>query len=569
MIREEIKQIVQKAIAGFTKEAPDFSVEIPSDKNHGDYSTNVALVLAKKLGKNPVETANLIKESFDSAQDKKIFKKIEVAGPGFINFFVADKVFIDSLKKINKDFGKNEELKNKKVIIDYTDPNILKEFHIGHLMSNVIGESLSRIFEFQGAKVKRVCYQSDVGLSVAKAIWGILQNKNNFPKDSASLSERTKFLGNAYVFGSEKYKTDENVKKEIIGLNKKIFEKSDKEINKLYDKGKKWSLEHFDELYKKLGTKFDYLIFESEVAEIGKKIVEDGLKKGIFEKGENGAIIFKGEKYGLHTRVFINSEGLPTYEAKDLGLAEIKYKKYAYDQSFIVTGNEVNEYFKVMLCAMAKTNPDLSKKTKHIGHGMLRLPEGKMSSRTGNVITGESLIEKVEELANQKIKDRELLEKERKEIIEGVAIGAIRYSILKQSIGSDIIYDFDKSISFEGDSGPYLQYSYARAESVLRKAKEEGIKANFKKIPGETTQLEKTMHYFPDIVLQAGKNYEPHFLVLYLTELAGIFNSYYAKNRIVDKSDEFSPYKIAITEAFSVIMKNGMWLLGIDVLERM
>ena len=222
----------------------------------------------------------------------------------------------------------------------------------------------------------------------------------------------------------------------------------------------------------------------------------------------------------FHTRVFINSEGLPTYEAKDLGLAEIKYKKYTYDKSVVVTGNEDNEYFKVMLCAMGQINPKLAEKTKHIGHGMLRLPEGKMSSRTGKVITGESLIEKVEELVKEKIKDRELSEKEKNEIIESVAIGAIRYSILKQSIGSDIIYDFDKSISFEGDSGPYLQYSYTRAESVLRKAKAEKIKPSFKKVPKEITQLEKSMNYFPEIVLQAQENYEPHFLVLYLTELS-------------------------------------------------
>jgi arginyl-tRNA synthetase len=192
-----------------------------------------------------------------------------------------------------------------------------------------------------------------------------------------------------------------------------------------------------------------------------------------------------------------------------------------------------------------------------------------MSSRTGKVITGESLIEKVEELVKEKIKGRELSEKEKKEITESVAVGAIRYSILKQSIGSDIIYDFDKSISFEGDSGPYLQYSQTRAESVLRKAKEEKIKPSFKKLPNEITQLEKTMHYFPEIVLQAGKNYEPHFLVLYLTELAGIFNSYYAKNKIVDKKDEFSPYKVALTNAFATIMKNGMWMLGINSLEKM
>ncbi len=565
-MKDKIKQIIEKAMAGVVKEIPAFSVEIPGDKNLGDYSTNVALVLAKKLNKNPTETANLIKEKIG---ENKIFKKIEVAGPGFINFFISDKVFTDSLKKIDEDFGKGKESKSKKIIIDYTDPNILKEFHIGHLMSNAVGESLSRIFEFQGADVKRVCYQSDVGLSVAKAMWGILQNKSSMPEDSAPISEKTKFLGNAYAFGSNMYESDKNAQKEIIELNKKIFEKSDKEVNNFYDIGKKWSLEHFDMLYKKLGTKFDYFIFESQVSGLGKKIVEKGLKEGIFEKGDNGAVIFKGEKYGLHTRVFINSEGLPTYEAKDLGLAELKYKKYAYNQSIIVTGNEVNEYFKVMLCAMGKVLPKLAKKTKHIGHGMLRLPEGKMSSRTGKVITGESLIEKVEELVKEKIKDRELSEKEKKGITESVAIGAVRYSILKQSIGSDIIYDFDKSISFEGDSGPYLQYSYTRAESVLRKAKAEKIKPSFKKIPDKITGLEKAIYYFPEIVSESEKKCEPHYLVLYLTELAGIFNSYYAKNKIVDKKDDFSSYKIALTNAFATIMKNGMWLLGINSLEKM
>ena len=577
-MKEEIQKIIEKVLRqaqGRTiKDKPcDFSIEIPDDKSHGDYSTNVALVLAKKLGKSPRETAELIKQKLElfSAQGGPAsgWKKVEVAGPGFINFFISDKVFINNLKKINNNFGKGRGLINKKIIIDYTDPNILKEFHIGHLMNNIIGESLSRIFEFEGAKVKRACYQSDVGISVAKAVWGILQNKNNFPKDGVPLTERIKFLANAYVLGSERYETDEGAKKEIVVLNKKIFDRSDKEVNNFYEKGKKWSLEYFGEIYKKLGTKFDYLIFESQVAGLGKEIVTRGLEIGIFEKGDNGAVIFKGEKYGLHTRVFINSEGLPTYEAKDLGLAEFKYKKYAYDQSFIVTGNEVNEYFKVMLAAMRQTDSDLADKTKHIGHGMLRLPEGKMSSRTGKVVAGESLIERVEELVKEKIKDRDLPEEEKKKIIENVAMGAIRYSVLKQSVGSDIIYDFDKSISFEGDSGPYLQYSYTRAESVLRKAKEEKVAPSFGKTPTEITQLEKLLNNFPDAVLSAQQNYEPHFIVLYLTELAGEFNAYYAKNKIVDRADKFSPYKVALTKAFAKVMRSGMWLLGIKSLERM
>jgi arginyl-tRNA synthetase len=423
-------------------------------------------------------------------------------------------------------------------------------------MSNAIGESLSRLFEFQGAKIKRVCFQGDVGIHVAKAIWGKMRNN-------------TLSWGEAYALGSKMYEDDEESKKKIIELNAKIYQHSNKEINRLYDEGKKESLDRFNKVYKKLDTSFDYFIFESQVADIGKKIVEKGLKDGIFEIGENGAIIFKGEKYGLHTRVFVSSTGLPTYEAKDLGLAELKYKKYKYDKSVVVTANEQNSHFDVVLCAMKQVLPKLAEKTHHIGHGMLRLPEGKMSSRTGKIITGESLIEKVEELVDKKIKDRVLSEKEKKEIMETVAIGAIKYSILKQSIGSDIIYDFDKSISFDGDSGPYLQYSYARAESVLRKAKDNKIKASFKKAPNEITQLEKMISYFPEIVLKAGENYDPHFLVLYLTELAGIFNGYYAKNKIVDIADEFSPYKIALTKTFATTMKNGMWLLGIKTLEKM
>lgn len=571
-MKEEIRKIIS-ALGGpssgweraIKEKKCGFSVEIPDSQEHGDYSTNVALILAKAVSKNPREVAEEIKSKISG---NKLFEKVEVAGPGFINFFISSKVILEKIKKIDKNFGKNNLLNKKKVLIDYLSPNILKEFHIGHLMSNSIGESLSRIFEFEGAKVKRVSYFSDVGIGVAKAIYGILNNKKNFPKDSANILEKTKFLGQAYAFGVEKFETDENAKKEIIELNKKVFEKSDNEVNKFYEKGKKWSLIYLYGLYKKLGTKVDFSIPESEVSNLGKKIVLENLDK-VFEKGTNGAIIFKGEQFGLHTRVFINSEGLPTYEAKDLALAEMKNKKYKNDISVVVTANEQNDYFKVMLSAMNRTNPKLAEKTKHIGHGMLRLPEGKMSSRTGKIITGESLILKVQEIVAEKIKDRALSEKEKIEISEKVAIGAIRYSILKQSTGSDIIYDFDKSVSFEGDSGPYLQYSYTRAISVLKKAKEEKIKPSFVNAPKEISQLEKKMINFPEAVLKAGKNYEPHFLAIYLTELASEFNNYYTKNKIVNKNDKNSSYRIALTSAFSQVMKNGMWLLGINTLEKM
>lgn len=555
-MKEQIKKLIEKTIISLGYVLPqEILVEAPKNLEHGDYSTNVAMVLAKQLGKAPNEIANLIKSKIVLTKE---IEKIEVVG-GFINFYLAKKVFVENTKNIlenPKDFGKNNELKNKKVILDYTDPNPFKEFHIGHIMSNAIGESLSRLFEFQKAKVKRVCYQGDVGMHVAKAIWGKIKNRDlPWPQ--------------AYVFGAQSFEENEEIKKEIADLNKKIFERTDKEINKLYDQGKKQSLAYFDKIYKRLGTKFDWLIFESQVSELGKKAVNEGFKKGVFQAGENGAIIFPGEKFGLHTRVFINSMGLPTYEAKDFGLAQLKYKKFPYDKSLVVTGNEINEYFKVMKRAMQEVLPKLAEKTTHVGHGMLRLPEGKMSSRTGKVITGESLIDKLQELVQEKIKDRNLSEKERKEIAEKVAVSAIKYSILKQSTGSDIIYDFDKSVSFQGDSGPYLQYSYTRAASVLEKAKNEKIKASIKKVPEKIFLLEKIMLQFPAIVSKSAKEYQPHYLATYLTQLAGEFNSFYAENKIVNKDDEFSSYKIAVTKAFTEVMKNGLWILGIQTLEKM
>ncbi len=540
----------------------DIHLEHPADLSFGDYSSNVALAYAKELKIKPRELAEKIVEKIRTHKIKEI-EKVEVAGAGFINFFLSKEFFTKSLNegiKNEENFGANELLKGQKIMIEYTDPNPFKEFHIGHLMSNTIGESLSRIIEFHGAEVKRACYQGDVGLHVAKAIFGLLKVGNGVNGDIRK-------LGEAYAIGTRAYE-EEVFKNKIKEINKKIHNRSDGEINKLYDWGRKVSLEYFEKIYEKLGTKFNFYFFESETGDFGKKVIEENIENGVFEKSD-GAVVFKGEKYGLHTRVFINSEGLPTYEAKELGLAKIKNDKYPYDISIVVTGNEISDYFKVLLKAMEIIFPELAEKTHHISHGMLRLPSGKMSSRTGEVITAESLIALVENLVLEKIKDRNYDKALEKEIIEKVAIGAIKYSILKHKAGSDIIYDFGKSISFEGDSGPYLQYSYARAKSVLEKAEEMGIKASIGEAITEKAELEKLLYRFPEIVERAGKEYSPHYIASYLIELAGSFNSFYAKYKIADKEDKTSPYKVALAAAFAATMKNGLKLLGIQAPQKM
>ncbi len=562
MIRGVLKKAIKKAVTSLELEIEDVHLEHPAELAYGDYSTNVAMTLAKQVGKNPKELAEEIIRYIVRNKPEEV-EKVKVAGAGFINFHLSQEFFVKSIEEVLKQddkWGSNNSLKSQKTMVEYTDPNPFKEFHIGHLMSNAIGESISRIIEFSGAKVKRANYQGDVGLHVAKAIWGFQH------RGSTSVLENSSELGKAYADGARAYEEGEDVKEEIKGINKKVYDRNDDEINKIYDDGKKISLEHFEEIYKKLGTKFDEYFFESEAGPIGKKLVEENIGK-VFEKSD-GAVIFKGEKYGLHTRVFVNSEGLPTYESKDLALAKIKSERYDYNKSIVITASEQKEYYQVVLAVMKKIFPSIAEKTKHITHGMMRLPSGKMSSRTGDVITAESLIDEVRERVIEKMKDSDIDNKE--DIAEEIAVGAIKYSILKQSVGKDIIFNMDKSLSFEGDSGPYLQYAHTRANAVLEKAKVENIKIQTSGvyIIEGAIELEKLLYRFPEVVERANKEYEPHYVTTYLTELAGAFNSFYAKEKIVEKSDT-APYKVALTEAFANTIKNGLWLLGIKAPDRM
>ena len=586
-IREVIINSIKTALWELKIEESKISkigLEHPEDISHGDYSSNVAMVLSKIVSQNPRELAEkIVVEILE--RKPELIEKVEVAGPGFINFYLSNGFFKSKTKeiiKLGKKFGRNKNLKKQKTVIEYTDPNPFKEFHIGHLMSNTIGEAVSRVLEENGAKVIRACYQGDVGLHVAKTLWGA----NKMIKDDSSVKKYffygqvgdvkdLSIWGKAYALGATTYELDEIVKKEIIEINKKVYSGEDKELNKLYKIGRKFSLKEFEKIYKILGTKFNKYFFESETTPIGIKIVQNNIDNGIFDRSE-GAVIFKGENYGLHTRVFINSEGLPTYEAKDLGLTKLKYDRTKYDRSIIITANEQSDYFNVMLKALSLIYPELAEKTKHVSHGMLRLPEGKMSSRTGKVITAISLLDIIKQTIIERMKDRDMKESEKIETAEKIAVGALKYSILKQVTGKDIIFDFDKSISFEGDSGPYLQYSYARARSILRKARNEGVvsrvqspKSKVQSKEKETDLLEKLLYRFPEVVERAGEEYSPHYIASYLIEISSAFNSFYGNNKIVDKTDLNSPYKVALTLAFSEVLKNGLTLLGISAPERM
>ncbi len=559
MIVDTLKNIVSDALENVGLVSAQIDFEHPSDISHGDYSTNVAMLLAKDAGKSPRNIAEDIVRNIKVNSD---IEKVEIAGPGFINFYLSRTFFRDSIRGVllkNDDWGKNEMFKSKNVLVEYTQPNPFKPFHIGHLMSNTIGESISRLYEFTGANVRRANYQGDVGLHVAKALWGL----QKIGGDPSNIED----IGRAYVEGNKAYEDDESARNEIVKYNTLVYEHADK-ITENYKIGRKVSLEHFEELYKILGTKFDYYFFESESTLPGRALVKEGLARGIFEESE-GAVVFKGEKYGLHTRVFLNKQGITTYEAKELGLAQLKLDKWDFDISITTTAVEQEEYFKVVYKALSLLKPNIESKLKHISHGMMSLSGGdKMSSRKGNVITGESLIKEMRKLADGKVSERNLTDKEKEEIAEAVSISAIKYSILKQRTGKNISFNKEKALSFEGDSGPYLQYAYTRSVSVLEKAKKEGLSVGTELAPSETIHIEKILYRFPEIVRRSQEENEPHYITTYLIELASAWNSWYAVEKIMDDS-LIGQYKLAIAKAFSITMKNGLWLLGIKAPNKM
>ncbi len=595
-MKQQLIDALEKVLLNLGIAKPEAKIDYPENPEHGDFSTNVAMVYAKQLEMSPKQLAEKFIELLKKGNDEMISQSIShisVAGPGFINFKLKDEVFAKEIMKVENGGGVQQgeaakqrsgneggkQAGRKTVLIEYTDPNTFKAFHVGHIMSNTIGESLSRLIENSGASVVRICYPSDIGLHIAKSIWAMQQHLREIPSEAAAIDERTAFLGKMYVEGTKKYDEDPLVKNEIDELNQAIYDRSDDAVNDLYDKGRQWSLDHFDMLYELLGTKFDEQIFESEMAPVGLKVVKENIKEkgGVFEESD-GAIVFKGEEFGLHTRVFINSRGLPTYETKDVGLNMTKFEKYPdASSSIIVTANEQNDYFKVLAKVLLEIDEKNGAKTMHVGHGMIRFKEGKMSSRTGNVVTADALMGDMEKMVMEKIADRKFGPDESEEIAEIIAVGAIKYTILRQAIGGNVVFDSATSISFEGDSGPYLQYSAVRAQSILEKAGEiSNSHQIFKVLPFATSKLpekvgllEKLVVRFDDVALRAQTEYAPQIVANYLIALAGAFNAFYANQTIVDEKDPLSAYRVQLTKVFLRVMTQGLWLLGIKVPKRM
>lgn len=562
-------EAIQEVLKALTGGDTSFSLDQPEEISHGDYATNVAFPYSKKQEMSPKECAEKMLPSLKESLGP-IIQDIQVAGPGFINFFLRDDIRTDEAEEVAL-HGVLKPLLDKRVLVEYTDPNCFKVFHIGHLMANAIGESISRVYEMKGYEVTRVCYPSDIGRNVAMGVWGVMQKEHEKPEASASLKDKVAFLGMCYAYANGQFETNEEAKKGIIEINKAIYASSDEKVMNVYREGRELSLAYFDTLYKKLGTTFDAFIYESEVSEPGLAIVKEYLKKGVFEESE-GAIVYKGEQDGLHTRVFVNKEGLPTYEAKDLGNYEKKLALLPGAAHYVViTAKEQDEYFKVINKVSEKIHTDLVGKLTHIGHGMMRLPSGKMSSRTGNVIGGEDMLDMISEKIREKVTEMRVPDAEKEHLVNDIAVGAIKFSILKIAPGKDIAFDFDKSISFEGDSGPYLQYTHARLSALLDKALDTGITFEHGYVVTEPEkELEKAIMGYQEVLTKTYNDLGPHHIVQHLLMLTKVFNNMYARVQILNANDkDASAYYLMLVAATKNILAHGLYVLGITAPKRM
>jgi arginyl-tRNA synthetase len=531
------------------------------DPEFGDYATNIALQLAKQLSKNPRDIAEQLAESLRAVQHAAIVA-VSVAGPGFINLKLSDTALVRLVQAKTA-----PQASGQIVLAEYSDPNPFKPLHAGHLYTTLVGDAIARLLAAAGAQVTRINYGGDVGLHVGKSMWAIDKYLNGaFPEKLADIpqADRSSWLGERYIEGNNAYEEDVQAKTEIVAINKRVYALHEHKDHtsafaQIYWTCRQWSYDSFEVLYQQLQVlPFDRILPESEIVTLGLQTVREQLVAGVYENSD-GAVVYRGEAKGLHTRVFINSAGLPTYEAKDVGLLLTKWRDYHFDRSIVITANEQAEYMRVMLASVAEFEPEAAIRSEHLTHGVVKLQGGqKMSSRKGNVVSALHII------AAATAANIEVTGKESPDTV----LGAIKYAFLKNRIGGDILYDPKESVSLEGNSGPYLQYAHVRARSILRKAslKLNATHSSIELQPDERILMRKLGEYTETVDL-AIRELLPHYICTYLYELAQTFNRFYENNRVINH--ERQAERLQLVSLYANTLKQGLELLGIPVPEQM
>ncbi|MBI4153327.1 arginine--tRNA ligase [Candidatus Woesearchaeota archaeon] len=563
MFREKIVSLLAKETQ-LGKDEVESLLEVPPDEKLGDFAFP-CFALAKKLRKSPVDIA---KELASKLNQPGVFSEVRAVGP-YVNFFVnasllAEQTFHDIFKKKDK-YGQSKE-KKETVMVEFFHANTHKGVHIGHIRNISIGASLCNLLESVGKKVIRVNYQGDIGPHVAKCIWGYLHLKEKAPAHNKGV-----WLGEIYAKASKIIEENKQHEEDMQALNKKIYAR-DPSVVDVWKRTRKWCLDDFNLFYKDFGVKFDRLYFESETEGPGKEVMLYLLKKKIAEESA-GAVIMDLKMYGLGVYVGITQQGHGTYNAKDLGLALLKQKEFTFDQSIHVVGSEQELYFKQLFKTFEILKSPLAGKSHHVSYGLVMLPEGKMSSREGTMVLYNHLFAELIQLSEAEIvkRHRGLSAPEVKKRARMIVFAALKYSMISRENSSVLVFDWEKALDFEGDTGPYIQYAHARCASVLRKANKkitervryELLSTSYeKKVIAQLSRLEETVRH-------AALHYKPYLLAKYCLDLAQAFNEFYHNCPVISELTEVMNARLLLVHSVKQVLENGLRTLGIEAPDEM
>ena len=569
-VKKEIIGLIQKDFP--TAKITEVDFVFPPNPSLGDLSLP-CFNLAKQLGKSPAETAAEIGRKI---KPSNFLGQIQFIGP-YLNFFLSkEKVIEMVLKQILKEkkkYGDSEVLKKEKIMIEYVSPNANKPLHLGHLRNGLVGEAVAKLLEAVGAKVVRTSLINDRGAHICKSMvayqhWG----KNKTPATEKIKGDH--FVGDFYVMYTKKAEENKKLEDEVRKMLEK-WEVGDKKILALWKKMTDWALKGFKETYKRVGIKFDKTYFESKIYKEGKKIILDAVAHGKFVKDKTGAVIAKlGD--GLPDKVLLRADGTALYVTQDIYLAKLKFDQHKLTRSIYCVGSEQDLYLKQLFKILEILGYAWAKNCHHLSHGMIYLPEGKMKSRVGTVVEADEFLNKLEDYASEEIRSRYdfISDKEALKRAAEIALAALKYYILQIDPKTDMHFDPKKSLSFVGRTGPYLQYTYARICSILKKAK---MLKEIKITSVSFDELQEKWEYdlilhlakFPEAVENSAKLYNPAILADHLYNLSKIFSDFYRDVHVLKAREETKRARIILISCIKIVLEKGLDLLGIAAPEKM
>jgi arginyl-tRNA synthetase len=570
--KQYILEKIKKLVPDLNIKSAENLFETPPDVKMGDLALP-CFTFAKDLKKTPAEIA---KNIACKLKKDNVIAKIEAQG-SYVNFFfqpeyifktITTDILTQKEKYGNSDFGKNQ-----KILVEYSGPNTNKPLHLGHARNNILGMALSNLLEAVGYKIIKANLINDRGIHINKSI--LAYKKWGYGKTYQSENKKSDhFVGDYYVLYDQMKNDCPEIEDEIKTMLKK-WEEGDKEILNLWKKMRKWAMDGINETYKRMGTKFDIEYYESDTYKEGKEIAKQGLKDKIFQKEKNGAITIDLTDKGLDKKVLLRGDGTALYATQDIATSKRKFDEHKPDKAIWIVASEQEYHFKVLFEILQKLKIAEKKNLFHLSYGMVKLTTGKMKSREGTIVDLDNLMDELHDLAKKEIqkRDKKIKTKELEKRSEAIGLSALKYFLVKAQPRREIIFNPKKSISFEGNTGPYIQYAYARTHSIISKKTKKTLPKNINfGLLGNTEErvLINLLRQFPKAIQLSASENNPSNIANFIYELAQSFNHFYHEHSVLSaESDELVQARLKLIESVGIVLKNGLRLLGIDVVEKM